>query len=162
MKEQLYNKQNSEPCNPPGKVTLISEVTTKLLEFQKKNITIERDGKNPHFKSTYTTLNEVLAKVKGELNKMGIVILQLPTRDGLVTKLLDIDSQTEMSSFIPFVGADTAQKIGANITYARRYALVSMLGLEDEDDDGNTASAPIKKATPKSPVDMDSAPDFNL
>jgi hypothetical protein len=32
------------------------------------------------------------------------------------------------------------QKIGSNLTYYRRYALVTMLGLEDEDDDGNVAS----------------------
>jgi len=34
---------------------------------------------------------------------------------------------------------------GASITYARRYALISMLGLPTEDDDGNSAS---KKPTP--------------
>jgi hypothetical protein len=44
-----------------------------------------------------------------------------------------------------YVGADTAQKLLAANTYYRRGSLVSLLGLEDEDDDGNTASAPTPK-----------------
>jgi hypothetical protein len=32
------------------------------------------------------------------------------------------------------------QQLGSAVTYARRYQLVSLLGLEAEDDDGNYAS----------------------
>ena len=37
------------------------------------------------------------------------------------------------------------QKLGSAITYFRRYTLQSLLGLQAEDDDGNKASAPIKR-----------------
>ena len=37
------------------------------------------------------------------------------------------------------------QKLGSAITYARRYALISMFGLETEDDDGQSVT---KQLTP--------------
>jgi len=117
----------------------------KLLEFQKKNITITKDATNPHFKSRYASLNEVLEKVKGPLNEAGIVVVQRPDGDnhgyGLMTELIDIDDDTKVECFVPFVGATDMQKLGGAITYARRYSLVTLLGLEDEDDDGNAASS---------------------
>lgn len=117
-------------------------IYTKLLQIQKENITVTKDGKNPHFKSKYATLNEVLDKVKKPLNDAGIVIVQEPTAEGLKTRLIDTEDNSEVSSLMPYVGHDTAQKVLACNTYYRRGSLVSLLGLEDEDDDGNTASAP--------------------
>lgn len=51
-----------------------------------------------------------------------------------------------MESFVmPLAKADP-QGAGSAITYARRYALVSMLGLNvDEDDDGNHASNKVSQ-----------------
>lgn len=121
-----------------------TNIYKKLLEFQKLGISIKKDKRNPHFKNDYASLNEVLDKVKEPLNKLGVVILQEPAAEGLFTRLYDTENGTEASSFVPFINATDMQKLGGAITYARRYALVSMLALEDEDDDGNTASAPSK------------------
>lgn len=118
----------------------------KLLEFQKLNITIEKDAVNPHFKNSYSSLNEVLSKVRKPLNDLGVVIVQrgegYAHGYGLITELIDIEDDSRVQSFTPYVNATDMQKLGGAITYARRYSLVSMLGLEDADDDGNTASAP--------------------
>lgn len=116
----------------------------KLLEFQKLNIVISKDGENPHFKSSYPTLNEVLAKVKKPLNDMGVLILQLPESLGLGTKLWDTEDDSFVECFMPYADITTAQKLGGCNTYNRRYSLITILGLEDEDDDGNVASG--KKA----------------
>lgn len=123
-----------------------NSIYTKLLELQKQNISVTKDGNNPHFKSKYATLNEVLDKVKAPLNKLGVVILFQPEELGLKTILYDTESDTQISGFMKYVGCDNAQKLLACNTYFRRGSLVSMLGLEDEDDDGTTASAPVKKA----------------
>jgi hypothetical protein len=112
----------------------------KLLEFQKLGISIKRDKRNPHFKNEYASLNEVLDKVKPELNKMGVVIFQEPQERGLETRLVDTEDDSFVVSTVPFINPTDMQKLGGAITYARRYALVSMLALEDEDDDGNKAS----------------------
>jgi hypothetical protein len=37
------------------------------------------------------------------------------------------------------------QKLGSAITYYRRYTLQSLLGLQAEDDDGNTATKQVKE-----------------
>lgn len=115
-------------------------IYTKLLEFQKQNISVTKDGNNPHFKSKYSTLNEVLDKVKTPLNKIGVLIIFMPEEAGLRTILHDTESSTQIEGFMRYVGCDNAQKLLACNTYFRRGTLVSMLGLEDEDDDGNAAS----------------------
>lgn len=117
----------------------------KLLEFQKQNIKVSKTGTNPHFNSSYATLNEVLDKVKEPLNKLGILIIQAPEATGLRTTLLDLEDDTKVECFMPYVEIGTAQKLGSNNTYLRRYSLVTLLGLEDEDDDGNKASVPPQK-----------------
>ena len=116
-------------------------IQKKLLEFQKLNISVKKDGKNPHFKSKYATLNEVLDKVKQPLNNLGVVIIFTPNFDGLETTLYDIDSDTFITSYMKYIGASNAQQILSCNTYYRRGSLISLLGLEDEDDDGNLASA---------------------
>jgi len=112
----------------------------KLLEFQQLGITIKKGEKNPHFKNTYANLNEVLGKVTKPLNDLGVVIIPTPTNLGLETCLYDTTDDTSIVGFLPFTEATSPQKIGSNLTYYRRYSLVTMLGLEDEDDDGNVAS----------------------
>src|SRR5690606_31045832 len=102
----------------------------KLLEFQKQNIKIERDAQNPHFRSSYSSLNEVLEKVKGPLNELNIVSVQRPDYKwtstegkidgGLTTELIDTEDDTKVDCFVPFVGATDMQKLGGAITYARR------------------------------------------
>jgi len=130
-------KAKKEPEAVVPKQTSIYE---KLLAFQKMGVKVDRDGTNPHYKSSYTSINEVLDKVKKPLNDLGVVIIQTPQPDGLHTVLHDTESGTQIESVLEFVQKSDAQKLGSNITYNRRYSLLAILGLEDEDDDGNAAS----------------------
>ncbi len=111
----------------------------KLLEFQKLGISIVKSNVNPHFKNKFADMNEVLGKVTKPLNDLGVVIIQIPTLEGLKTVLYDTDSDTSVEGVLEFVQKTDAQKLGSNITYNRRYSLVTLLGLEDEDDDGQRA-----------------------
>lgn len=123
------------------------DIHTQLLEFQKLGISIVKDKQNPHFRNQYASLNEVLDKVKDALNNLGVLLIQTPTPNGLETCLYHTASKTSVTSLVPFINPTDMQKLGGAITYARRYALVSMLALEDEDDDGNAASAPAPATT---------------
>lgn len=127
----------------------------KLLEFQKQEISLFRDWTNPHFKSKYVTLNEVLNKVKKPLNELWVVIIQEPQEQGLKTRLIDTEDDTEISSFMPYVECTTAQKLGSNNTYNRRYSLITILWLEDDDDDGNKASERQTTPTEKPEITME-------
>lgn len=125
------------------------DIFTKLLEFQKKGISIVKGNQNPHFKNKYADMNEVLNKVREPLNELGVLIIQEPSTHNnlgqnivsLRTRLYDTESETSVESHTPLINTTDMQKLGGAITYARRYSLIAMLGLEDEDDDGEKASA---------------------
>lgn len=114
-------------------------IHTKLLDFQKLGISIKKGSQNPHFKNKYADINEVLEKVKKPLNDMGVLVTQVPQMDGLETILYDTESGTQIKGYLEFVQKSDAQKVGSNITYNRRYSLIAMLGLEDDDDDAEGA-----------------------
>ena len=124
----------------------VSDIYSKLMEFQMLGVSIKKDANNPHFKSKYADLSEVIGKVRPELTKVGIVFMQVPDDTGLTTIFYDTESKTQVSCHLPYIGATDPQKLGSNLTYLRRYSLVTMLGLEDDDDDGNKASAPVVQA----------------
>ena len=119
----------------------------KLLEFQKLGVSIKRNNVNSHFKNEYADLNEVLDKVKKPLNDLGVVIIQTPEAMSLRTSLYDTESDTEIVSSTPFINPSDMQKLGGAITYAKRYALVAMLALEDDDKDGENAVSQTKEET---------------
>lgn len=116
----------------------------KLLTVQRKIGPVFKSSINPHFKSRFADLNEVLDVVKPPLNEAGVLIAQAPGKDSVgqfvETSLIDASSTQQISGKVYFSGTeDNMQKIGAAITYARRFGLVSLLSLESEDDDGETA-----------------------
>lgn len=116
----------------------------KLLDLQKQNIVIPKNGLNPHFRSRYATLNDVLEKIKPALNALGVVLLQIPSADGLTTFLMDTEDDSKVECFMPYVQKETAQQLGSNNTYNRRYSLITLLGLEDDDTDGEMPQGAAK------------------
>lgn len=137
----------------------------KLLAIQQEIGAIKKDSKNPFFKSSYFDINSLLAEVKPILNKHGVVLLQALTNlDGkpALDTALVFDDNSKLTSIVPLPNLEDAQKMGGAITYYRRYALQSLLALEAEDDDGETAvGRPTKKAYPQPKdegIDLESAP----
>lgn len=123
----------------------------KLLDVQMEIGAIKKDATNPFYKSKYFDINSLLAQVKPVLNKHGLVLTQtLDSINGklaLTTSILDSDGPIGIvQSTCPLPEVADAQKAGSAITYFRRYALQSLLALEAEDDDANSASA---KTAPK-------------
>jgi hypothetical protein len=118
-----------------------------LLAFQKSAPALQKDKLNPAFKgSKYVSLDGLMPTILPLLNEQGIVLSQLPSHiDGapaLTTRLTHVASGEAVETTMPLIlDKDTAQGQGSAITYARRYAIVSILGLvADVDDDGNKAS----------------------
>jgi len=99
---------------------------------------------NPHFKSKYADLAEVLNTVRPTFAKHGLSLLQSTAFEGSlveVTTLVAHASGGFVSSVASCVPAKTdAQGIGAATTYLRRYGLAAMTGVAQEDDDGQAAS----------------------
>jgi len=120
----------------------------KLLELQKALEPIKKDSQNPHFKNYYFDINTVLEVVLPALHKLDLYLVQpLRVVDGksmLVTAIMDNDEPIAQSEIL-LPDLTDPQKMGGAITYYRRYSLVSLLALEAEDDDGNTASGVAQK-----------------
>ena len=124
--------------------TETKNIYQKLFDAKKEIGTLTKDAKNPFFKSSYLSLNGLLEAVEDVLVKHDLLLLQ-PIGEGEVcTKIVDIFDGSDITSYITLPTLTDPQKLGSAITYYRRYTLQSLLGLQAEDDDGNTASQPIK------------------
>ena len=117
-----------------------------LLEVQKEIEALSKDSKNPFFKSKYLDLPTLLKNVKPVLNKHGLILLQPVENRQVFSLLVDAESGENIcGSGIPLPDIKDPQKLGAAITYFRRYTLTSLLAIEEQDDDGNKASRPEPK-----------------
>ena len=128
-----------------------TEIYNKLFKVQKEIGVISKDTQNSFYKSKYFDINKLIQHVLPILQKHKLLLLQ-PIRDNRVFSLiLDLDGGIIESSLELPANLD-AQKIGSAITYYRRYTLQSLLALQSEDDDGNSAIPSKKKSTNKNVV----------
>ena len=113
-----------------------------LAQAEVENAT--KGSVNPHFKSKYADLAEVLNTVRPVFAKHGIAIIQSTGfSDGLVsvtTALVHKEGGyvTSVASCTP--AKVDAQGVGAATTYLRRYSLAAATGVAQEDDDGQSAA----------------------
>ena len=117
---------------------------------------------NPHFKSKYADLGEVLSAVRPALSKNGISIMQMTdvTETGIVLHTrLTHESGQWIEGVYPVSPMGTHQQMGAALTYAKRQALSAIVGVAGEDDtdgedtkDIDTKGVKPKAAPPKKEV----------
>jgi hypothetical protein len=100
------------------------------------------------FSYKYVSLDHLMEKVLPLLNEHKLVLIQSPTwvpeqGAALRTKLVHYPSgEVETDVMLLAANGASPQDQGSAITYARRYALMSMLGLvADEDKDGQVSHA---------------------
>jgi hypothetical protein len=124
----------------------MQKLAKALATFRSKVPAIKKDRENPFFKSSYATLDNILETIKPALLEANLSVIQVPLEGG---KLRTVIYETESGESIEgtmdiLIGKNDPQGQGSAISYARRYALASMLGLAtEEDDDGNASSAPV-------------------
>lgn len=119
---------------------------TQLLAAQAEFPKIKKEATNPFFKNKYASLDGILETVLPILHKHSLFLVQNPINDGdrvgVRTQICHTNGDMIESEFTVTLAKNDPQGAGSAITYCRRYALTSMLGLNvEEDDDGNTASA---------------------
>jgi hypothetical protein len=125
---------------------------------------------------TYANLGSVLDAVMPALHENGLTLVQaMDIKDGVPcihTMLIHAEyeqheSGEQIDSFTPIYWADKTdtQKYGGAITYCRRYAIMALLCLSAEDDDGQQARtpAPVREETYVPPMptsrEVDNLPD---
>ena len=135
-------------CN---KSESISKIAAALVAFSGDIKAIEKDGNNPHFRSTYATLDNMIDETKPLLKKHGLTVMQFPGGDGekVTVRTMILHESGEFIESEPLtlkaVKMDP-QGAGSAITYARRYSYAAALSLSlGDDDDGNAASQPTTR-----------------
>lgn len=116
-----------------------------LLAAQREIGAATKDGTNPHFKSSYETLESVIEATKIPLNKAGLVVvhqlLEVESKPMLSTKIIHADSGEYIESLASLlVSKNDMQQLGSSQTYAKRQNLKALTNLPSIDDDGNEAS----------------------
>ena len=117
-----------------------------MLDFRVNVDSVTKDSTNPFFNSGYTSYNAVRETINPTLDMLGIVVIQAPMIlegiDVLNTKVYMAHNPSDFicSNIRLLIPKGDMQQLGACITYAKRYSLVSLFGLAEEDDDGNKAS----------------------
>jgi hypothetical protein len=129
----------------------INELAAALVKAQAEFSAVPKGSVNPFFKSTYAALPDVVAHATPILAKHGLAISQFIDGEfvveGLTTYLLHTSGQYIAHTMKLHLVKDDPQAQGSAVTYARRYAYMSALGLvADTDDDGNAASQPRPQA----------------
>lgn len=122
----------------------IAAIGAALAKAQGVMAGASKDKTNPHFKSAYADLASVWDACREALSVNGLAVLQPASADGpavtVNTILLHSSGEWFSEALTMTAQQNTPQGIGSCITYARRYALASMVGIAPEDDDGNAAS----------------------
>jgi hypothetical protein len=136
----------------------IKNIAGALVKFQASVSKVAKEANNPFFKSKYASLANILDTIQKPLSECGLAVSQFPDGNALTTIILHADSGEWMESsyVMPVAKQNDPQAMGSAMTYARRYALGSILNLNiDDDDDGEKAMGrqiPKKdELTPKHP-----------
>jgi hypothetical protein len=129
------------------------ELFTALAKMQGEVENATKGSLNPHFKSRYADLAEVLNTVRPVMAANGLSVIQSPSFDGVrvsVTTTVCHSSGGYVSGELSCVPAKhDGQGVGAATTYLRRYALAAFTGVAQEDDDGQSAVTTQRVTYPK-------------
>lgn len=107
-----------------------------LFAFQSENLVIQKKGKgNINGRAyNYATLDDLVNGIRPSLNKYGLMFTQIMDGADFITKLIHVESGQELIGKLPLGNPGSNQDLGSRLTYLRRYALISMLGLVTEED----------------------------
>jgi hypothetical protein len=140
----------------------ISKISAALVKAQGELNAVSKDGNNPHFRSKYATLQNIVESTRDTLRKHGLAVVQtFNETDGtyvsLTTTLLHESGEYISGTISMRPTKNDPQSIGGCATYARRYSYAILGIVADEDDDGNAASQPTGDRAPQGKYESRSA-----
>jgi len=135
----------------------VDKILPAMLEAQKVIRHATKDSENPHFHSSYASLNAVIDECKKPYNDNGIVLIQgtggVDMAVVVSTRLAHVSGQWYECAVTLEPEKKGPQPLGSVITYGRRYTLQTLACMGAEDDDGNAGQVaavakPAKQAPP--------------
>lgn len=142
----------------PNNELNLKNLIPALIKFQQDCPDPKKDKVNPMFKSRYASIDSIVQTVKPFLAINDLAFTQsvsLEDSGAVVVVTTLYHKSGEWLDSVTKLKADkvTPQGAGSAFTYAKRYALSSLLGVSaDEDDDGNAAEGDAKKFKPSTDV----------
>ena len=141
LSEKLNLKEPKEQ-QKPAKSDQLNELFAALAKAQAEMRTAGLNAENPYFKSSYSSLAEVVRVSRPCLTKNGLAVIQqiMPNEDGqniLHTILCHSSGQFIESRMRILPSKPDVQSLASYLTYLRRYSYASIVGVvsSDEDDD---------------------------
>ncbi len=130
----------------------ILHLTQALGKFHATIGRISKDAKNPFFKSNYASLPHILQEIADPMISAGLFITHLAGVDGLKTLIVHAETGEHFGDTYPIqaVRQNDPQAQASAISYARRYAVTSLLSLQISDDDGEAAMKQVRQ--PQAPA----------
>lgn len=145
MTEENENGAKALPQNSSHTIGALAEAMAKAqgaMQNPPKNKTVTvktRDRGSYEF--SYATLDTIMDTIRKPLTDNGLSIIQMPGGICVETRIMHASGEW-IAARTPIKAREgcSAQEYGSAVTYAKRYALASMLGIAaDEDDDANGA-----------------------
>lgn len=155
--------EETEPATAAGEAALAAKPAAEMSATEALVAAIAACGNvqatrvNPHFRSKYFGLGDLLAQVKPALAAYGLAILQTPyTSEGSIKVKTEILHGRSGHRFdfgeLGITAAGNLQATGSALSYLKRYAIATVAGVASDDeteDDGNAASRPIQASAAK-------------
>lgn len=130
----------------------IAALAAALAKAQGQMTFATKDATNPHFKTRYADLAAVWSAIREPLAANGLSVIQQVTQaEGMVgvRSILAHASGEWVSSDLQMpVAQKTPQGYGSALTYARRYSLAALVGIAQDDDDGEAGTRPSAPVLP--------------
>jgi len=119
-----------------------------LAKAQGQMQRVAKNSKNPHFKSNYANLDDIIDMARPILNEHGLALIQVPVFDGQSCGVRSTITHSSGDHYdcgellLPLGRGGGAQGAGSSISYARRYSFASIFCISlGDDDDGNHAQS---------------------
>ena len=120
---------------------MTTDLSKKMFNVFCKLEAYRKDKKNPFYNSSYADVNLITKMIKPILISERLYFTQPISNNKVYTIIHDADSDAEYPAKDEREGIEIQsikpQERGSEITFYRRYGLVSLFGLEAEDDDAN-------------------------
>lgn len=131
-----------------------SNILKAVFEIRKDLKNIVADGNNPSVRSKYATIKGIMEILQPEFNKHNLLFTSefgtLNEQPGVLSHLIWLGGAEieHMDMFFPIKEIADSQRMGAAMTYGRRYNLGALFNLtfEEDDDTGDTVKPTVKKA----------------
>ena len=131
-----------------------SNILKAIFEIRKDLKNIVADGSNPSVRSKYATIKGIMEILQPEFNKHNLLFTsefgKYNEQPGVLSHLIWLGGAEieRIDMFFPIKEIADSQRMGAAMTYGRRYNLGALFNLtfEEDDDTGDSEKPVVKKA----------------